>query len=88
MMNYDYVSQHNHSYFSNKKALIKRHNVFLSTLQILAIFRLDIPSFKSSVIRFLLGYNLYFDSSDFLPIGRPKVTPSAFSSQVLLLFFG
>ncbi len=39
----------------SKKVLTKRHNVFLSTLQILAIFRRDIPSNKSSVIKFFLG---------------------------------
>ena len=58
--------------------LIKRASVFLSTLQILAIFLRDIPIDNNSEIKHLFPYNFNFSTGVFFPAGRPNVIPSAF----------
>lgn len=57
---------------------IKRASVFLSTLHIFAILRFDIPIPNSSLIKVSFPDNLYLSGALFLPLGRPKTTPSAF----------
>lgn len=72
-----YREQYAH-FSTSSLSLIKRDSVFLSTLHILAIFRLDTPTCNNSLIRFSLPDNLYFSGEFFFPFGRPSITPSAF----------
>ena len=68
----------NAQFYASILSLMKRDNVFLSTLHILAILRLDTPTCNNSRIRFSLPDSLYLSAAFFFPFGRPSITPSAY----------
>ena len=63
---------------TNLLSFINRARVFLSTLQIFAILRQEVPFFNNSEMSISLPESLYLSGELLLPLGRPSITPSAF----------